>query len=118
MTHKWKRVTTCLNGPHLWKCEGCGEWTRSKLDPKPDALLRDPETGLSYNQEPDSPCRGWFLIGRDSFSNEEYNIPGTYETEDEAKVAAEARRQKLLVEQPNAGSGFGNIRDTVRVERE
>ncbi len=46
--HDWKKVTTCLNGPDVYKCNKCGEWTRSSGKPEPDAALKDPENGERY----------------------------------------------------------------------
>ena len=46
--HDWERKGTCLNGPHVWKCRKCGEWTRSYDKPRPDAQLIDPDNGERY----------------------------------------------------------------------
>ncbi len=50
--HDWEQVTTCLNGPHVWKCKKCGEWTRNYHVPLPNATLIDPDTGRSYADAP------------------------------------------------------------------
>ncbi len=46
--HTWRQITTCLNGPHVWRCEVCGDFTRSFGKPKPGAILRDPDNGQQY----------------------------------------------------------------------
>lgn len=48
--HDWQQISTCLNGPHIWKCGRCGEWTRSFDKPAPDSKLVDPDTGHRYSQ--------------------------------------------------------------------
>lgn len=47
--HDWQQVTVCCNGPHVWKCKKCGEWTRSFDKPSSHAQLIDPENGESYS---------------------------------------------------------------------
>lgn len=50
--HTWGQVGECLNGPHLWKCANCNEWTRSYDRPKRDAMLIDPDRGTVYESSP------------------------------------------------------------------
>lgn len=46
----WEQVSTCLNGPHLWKCTCCSQWTRSFDQPRMDCTLIDPDDGRHYGQ--------------------------------------------------------------------
>lgn len=47
--HNWQQMGTCLNGPNVWQCKACGEWTRSFGQPAFDAQLIDPDTGEKYS---------------------------------------------------------------------
>ena len=47
----------------------------------------------------------WHLEGYDSFSNEEYPIPGSYPTEKKAIAAAKKKLAELEKTQPSATSG-------------
>lgn len=50
--HNWEQIGECLNGPHIWKCRICGEWTRSFKKPEPNAQLIDPDDGEHYTSSP------------------------------------------------------------------
>ncbi len=50
--HDWEQCGTCLNGPHVWRCKTCHEWTRSFDKPKCDAGLIDPDNGEHYSAKP------------------------------------------------------------------
>lgn len=52
MNHDWEQVSTCMNGPHLWQCKKCKEWTRSYEIPDPNASLIDPENHEVYSFSP------------------------------------------------------------------
>lgn len=54
--HDWERVSACLNGPDLYRCRDCGEWTRSRGEPSVNAPLVDPEDGSRYSG-PESLCQ-------------------------------------------------------------
>jgi hypothetical protein len=47
----------------------------------------------------------WKLEGRDSFSNEDYSLEGTYETASDAVKAGQKRLKELEESQPSASSG-------------
>ena len=47
--HNWVQQGTCLNGPHVWRCTKCLEWTRSFDKPNPDTQLIDPDNGERYS---------------------------------------------------------------------
>ena len=64
------------------------------------------------------PDRLWKLQGYDTFSREDYPLPGEYETEDEALAAAHERLEHLEKTQPSRTSGGqGGIQDQVYVVR-
>jgi hypothetical protein len=46
--HDWRQISTCLNGPHVWQCTKCFEWTRSFNKPNPNCDLVDPDDGYRY----------------------------------------------------------------------
>lgn len=47
----------------------------------------------------------WTLEGYDTFAGEYYDLPGKYETREDAERAASERLQELEREQPSARSG-------------
>ena len=58
----------------------------------------------------------WRLEGYDAFSNEEYSLQGTYETESAAEKAAQKRLKELEKSQPSANSGGqSGIQDQVSI---
>jgi hypothetical protein len=60
----------------------------------------------------------WRLIGYDTFSGQEYPLPGEYDSEVEAVAAAGKRLEELEGLQPSASSGGQNgIQDRVYVVR-
>lgn len=60
----------------------------------------------------------WKLEGYDTFSREEYLLPGEYDTEDDAVAAAFQRLDDLEASQPSEMSGGqGGIQDRVYVIR-
>lgn len=50
--HNWEQVGQCLNGPHVWRCQNCHEWTRSYDKPDPNCDLIDPDNGERYGSRP------------------------------------------------------------------
>ena len=64
------------------------------------------------------PGRSWKLQGYDTFSDEDYPLPGEYETEEQAIAAAEERLDHLETTQPSRTSGGQDgIQDRVYVIR-
>lgn len=62
----------------------------------------------------------WKLEGYDTFSNEEYSLPGEYPSEKAAIAAAQARLKELELTQPtkdSGGQGSLGIQDRVFVVR-
>lgn len=56
--HDWVQVSTCLNGPHVWQCRKCMEWTRSVLAPNTHADFIDPDNGEKYSSGGTKCCGG------------------------------------------------------------
>jgi len=81
------------------------------------------DEAMAASTEPMSRGRGtperlWKLQGHDTFSREDYPLPGEYETEDEAIAAAHERLEHLETTQPSRTSGGqGGIQDRVYVIR-
>jgi hypothetical protein len=64
------------------------------------------------------PSRLWKIQGHDTFSREDYPLPGEYETEEEAVAAAHERLEHLEATQPSPTSGGQDgIQDQVYVIR-
>jgi hypothetical protein len=64
------------------------------------------------------PDRLWKLQGHDTFSREDYPLPGAYETEEAAIAAAQERLEHLEATQPSRTSGGQDgIQDQVSVVR-
>ena len=67
---------------------------------------------------PGQPARLWKLQGYDTFSREDYPLPGEYETEESAIAAAHERLEYLESTQPSLTSGGQDgIQDQVYVNR-
>ncbi len=72
--------------------------------------------GKQLIQQPTPNC--WRIEGFDTFSSEEYFIPGDYSSEADALAAAKAYLDKLELTQPTSSSGGQNgIQDRVFVVR-
>ena len=92
---------------------GWGEAFLSLAERFDEAMKAAPESGGRV-----LPHRLWKLQGHDTFSREDYPLPGNYETEDEAIAAAHERLEHLETTQPSRTSGGqSGIQDQVYVIR-
>jgi hypothetical protein len=94
---------------------GWGE-TFLSLAERFDEALADATEPVSRGQG--APERVWKLQGHDTFSREDYPLPGAYETEEAAVAAAHERLEHLEATQPSPTSGGQDgIQDQVYVIR-